>query len=259
QIGNFMVAIEMRNRQGAAMHQSARPSIVPYRSRLVRLMRTAVHAVPLALGLSRESLCLHIPLIDNMYDQHFSPITHAHISLSHPLQVYAAHITIRAQFTGLRYWMYYWSLPAALVFVSFGVVWQLIVSAIAWAILESHTGGQQPAVAAPARHALPPGDDSAPASAPAAAPQKSTFSQRHLSGSSLGAPIARALGFGELPQQVPEHNDDDDGPSSPGSVEQSVPGSDTDAMPTPPAQTATQHPSSKSLRHRPSFGPRQPE
>ncbi|KAJ2762846.1 hypothetical protein IWQ56_004956, partial [Coemansia nantahalensis] len=224
QIGNFMVAVEMRSRQGAVMHQSARPSIVPYQSRVVRLMRTAVHAVPLALGLSRESLRLHVPLIDDMYDKRQSPITHAHISLSRPLQVYSTRITVRAQFTGLRYWMYHWSVPAALVFVSFGAVWQLVVSAIAWAIIESHTR-QNPLT--PARHALTSSEDPAPEDGSGAALRKIAFSPRHLSGGFLAAPIARALNLADPPpQQVPRQgggDDDDDDELSSEPEEQNVP------------------------------------
>ncbi|KAJ2793084.1 hypothetical protein H4R20_006648, partial [Coemansia guatemalensis] len=103
-IGNFMVAIDLQNRQGESMYKSTRPSILPYQSLPVRLLNTAVRAVPLALGLTHESTRLQIPLLDSMYDRHLSPITTARISLSKPLQVYSAQIIICAQFSGLRYW-----------------------------------------------------------------------------------------------------------------------------------------------------------
>ncbi|KAJ1735831.1 hypothetical protein LPJ61_000337 [Coemansia biformis] len=144
QIGNFMVAIELCNRQGVPVHQSVRPSIVPHQSALVHLLRTAVRAVPLALGLSRESVRLHVPLIEAMYDKHFSPITNARISLSRPLQVYSAHITIRAQFSGLRYWMFYWRLPTAVAFVSAAIVWQLAAGRAGRRIPAGNSGPERP-------------------------------------------------------------------------------------------------------------------
>ncbi|KAI9503272.1 putative adipose-regulatory protein-domain-containing protein [Coemansia spiralis] len=140
ELGNFMVYLEFRTRSGRVVQQSARPAILPYRSYVVRLMQIAIRAVPLALGLSKESDVLRIELMDVLYDRRFSPITNAHIALSKPLQVYSARIVIRAQFSGLRYWMYYWRLPTATIFISAAVMWQLLFTAGAWSVLESYTG-----------------------------------------------------------------------------------------------------------------------
>ncbi|KAJ2841688.1 hypothetical protein IWW36_006174, partial [Coemansia brasiliensis] len=138
QLGNFMVVLELQNRYGKVVHQSARPSILPYQSRAVQMLQTFVRAIPLALGVSRESTLLHVPLIDDVYDRHFSPITSARIVLTKPIQVYQAHITIRAQFSGLRYWMYYWKIPTALAFIVAGASWQLLLTAVAWSVLEPY-------------------------------------------------------------------------------------------------------------------------
>ncbi|KAJ2389373.1 hypothetical protein GGI23_005851 [Coemansia sp. RSA 2559] len=139
QLGNFMVYLELQTRYGVVVSQSARPAIMPYRSRVVRLLQTAVRAVPLALGLSHETDVLHVELVDVLYDRHFSPITSARIALSKPLQVYSARLVICAQFSGLRYWMYYWRLPTAIVFIAAAVGWQMLFTAGAWSVLESYT------------------------------------------------------------------------------------------------------------------------
>ncbi|KAJ2780732.1 hypothetical protein H4R18_003283 [Coemansia javaensis] len=257
QIGNFMVGLELYNRWGAVAYQSARPSIVPYRSRAVRLLSTAARAVPLVLGLTREAVRLHIPLIEVMYDHHFSPIASARITLSRPLQVYAAHIDIRAQFSGLRYWMYYWRLPTTVVFVSAAVVWQLLVAAVVWAALETYAARPAaPHHRTPRIVAAPPSDASADESQDAASASGSVASDRGLlrllpqqeqqkqkqhrhfsSASALGSPIARALGLldpqPQPPQSLPSVPDSSDAheappeqrvPASPGSG----PGSDDD-------------------------------
>ncbi|KAJ1815428.1 hypothetical protein LPJ75_002374, partial [Coemansia sp. RSA 2598] len=130
-LGNFMVSLELCNGKGVPVHQSSRPAILPYRSGLMWHLRTLVQSPLLLLSWWQEEESLHIDMIDVMYDRHFSPINFARISLSKPLQVYDATIVIRAQFTGLRYWMYYWRLPTALVFVSIAVAWQLVFTAVA--------------------------------------------------------------------------------------------------------------------------------
>ncbi|KAJ2615516.1 hypothetical protein H4S08_001199 [Coemansia sp. RSA 1365] len=137
-IGSFMVSLDLQNRLGESMYQSARPSILPYQSLPVRLLSTVVRAVPLALGLTHESTRLQITLLDSMYDKHLSPITNARISLSKPLQVYSAQITICAQFSGLRYWMYYFRISTGVVFIASAVGWQLFLASIAWSALESY-------------------------------------------------------------------------------------------------------------------------
>ncbi|KAI8324587.1 hypothetical protein GQ54DRAFT_238196, partial [Martensiomyces pterosporus] len=115
-LGNFMVSLELCDRSGKPVHKSSRPSIAPYRSGLVKLMHTLVKAVPLALGISREETTLDIELVSGFK----------------PLQVYAARVVFIAEFTGLRYWMYYWRVPTATVFVSIAVMWQLAFAVVSW-------------------------------------------------------------------------------------------------------------------------------
>ncbi|KAJ2480466.1 hypothetical protein IWW56_002410 [Coemansia sp. RSA 2131] len=137
-LGSFMVDLELRDRHAHAIHLSSRPSILPYESQLVRTMRTLVRSVPLALGLIDERTRLCVRLVDDVYDKHFSPVTSAWIALSKPVQVYSAKIIIRAQFSGLRYWMYYWRVPTALVFIVVAVAWQLVLTVVAWSVLEAY-------------------------------------------------------------------------------------------------------------------------
>ncbi|KAJ2553545.1 hypothetical protein EV175_002902 [Coemansia sp. RSA 1933] len=139
QLGSFMVYLELQTRNGGVVKESARAAMVAYRSRMVRLLQTMVRAVPLALGLWRETDVVHVQLVDVLYDRHFSPITRAKVALSKPLQVYGARLVICAQFSGLRYWMYYWRLPTAIVFIGAAVAWQVLFTAGAWSVLESYT------------------------------------------------------------------------------------------------------------------------
>ncbi|KAJ2453987.1 hypothetical protein EV183_001827 [Coemansia sp. RSA 2336] len=225
-MGNFMVVLQLQNRHGKVVHESARPSILPYQSLAVQIMQTLVRAVPLALGFTQESTLLHVPLIDTVYDKHFSPITSARIVLTKPIEVYQAYITIRARFTGLRYWMYYWKVPTALTFIVAGASWQLLLTAVAWSVLEPYVGrsrrlhdvqsASDTSLASRASSQLPP--QSQPASVP-------------------GSPFVRALSFFDQ-QSVPSDDEFD---------EQNVP--DNSADPAQPSSLA--HSSSRaSLRRR---------
>ncbi|KAI7833297.1 putative adipose-regulatory protein-domain-containing protein [Kickxella alabastrina] len=140
QLGNFMVALKLCNRWGQLVHMSSRPAILPYKSWMLRTLETTLQSPMLALGLWQEADDLRVEMLDVMYDKRFAPITSATVSLSKPLQVYKANIVIRAQFTGLRYWMYYWRLPTALAFISAAVVWQMVFTVVAWSVLEAYAG-----------------------------------------------------------------------------------------------------------------------
>lgn len=136
--GIFMVNLVMRSRQNTVLQEAARPSILPYQSQPVRWMQTMVKAVPLAVGWIREEATLKVPLLDDMYERHFEPITNARIWLSKPVEVYAARLIIEAKFQGLRYWMYYWRVPVGILFISAAVVWQIVLAAMAWSVLEAY-------------------------------------------------------------------------------------------------------------------------
>ncbi|KAJ2547762.1 hypothetical protein GGH95_006569 [Coemansia sp. RSA 1836] len=138
-LGNVMVSLDMLDTNGGLVYHAARAAILPYRSAAVRYLQTALRAIPLALGMSRESTMLSVVLADDLYDRLYSPIVAARLALSHPLQVYSASLILAARFGGLRYWMYYWRTPVAVLFISLAAIWQLILMAVAWSVLEAYT------------------------------------------------------------------------------------------------------------------------
>ncbi|KAJ1931847.1 hypothetical protein FBU59_006575, partial [Linderina macrospora] len=139
QIGNFMVSLELCDRNGDIVHAASRPAILGYRSSPVKFMQTMVRAVPLALGWMDERTQLDVRLMDSVYDRRFAPITVAKVMLSQPVQVYKARVVIVAEFSGLRYWMFYYRTPTAVVFVAIAVMWQLAFTVVAWSVLEAYT------------------------------------------------------------------------------------------------------------------------
>ncbi|KAG9321513.1 hypothetical protein KVV02_001946 [Mortierella alpina] len=141
EIGNFMVVVTLLRADGKVVRSSSRPAILTYQSTPLKLMRTAWKAVPLVLEWSKEDQVIKVPLIENFVEDSFNPVTSALVSISTPeLQVYRSTIHIDAHFQGLRYFMYYWKVPTALVFMGVFVFWEIIFSIITWQVLAGWFG-----------------------------------------------------------------------------------------------------------------------
>ncbi|KAF9273854.1 hypothetical protein BGZ68_001145, partial [Mortierella alpina] len=141
EIGNFMVVVTLLRADGRIVRSSSRPAILTYHSTPLKLMRTAWKAVPLVLEWSKEDQVIKVPLIENFVEDSSNPVTSALVSISTPeLQVYRSTIHIDAHFQGLRYFMYYWKVTTALVFMGVFVFWEIIFSIITWQVLAGWFG-----------------------------------------------------------------------------------------------------------------------
>ncbi|KAF9419437.1 Berardinelli-Seip congenital lipodystrophy 2 (seipin) [Podila epigama] len=147
-IGNFMVVVTLLRADGRTIMTSSRPAILTYHSQPLRLMKTAWKAVPLVLDWSQEDQVLKVPLIENFVEDAANPVSRAYIEISHPgLQVYRSAIHIDAHFHGLRYFMYYWKVSTALVFMSVFIFWEIIFSVVTWQVLAGWFGSDAEALA----------------------------------------------------------------------------------------------------------------
>ncbi|KAF9581750.1 Berardinelli-Seip congenital lipodystrophy 2 (seipin) [Lunasporangiospora selenospora] len=147
-IGNFMVVVTLMREDGKAVVTSSRPTILTYQSLPLRLMRTAWKAVPLVLEWSKEDQVLKVPLIENFVEDAANPVTRAYVEISTPeLQVYRSSIHIDAHFHGLRYFMYYYKLSTALVFMSVFIFWEIVFSVVTWQVLANWFGSDSDALA----------------------------------------------------------------------------------------------------------------
>ncbi|KAI8349554.1 putative adipose-regulatory protein-domain-containing protein [Mortierella sp. GBAus27b] len=148
-IGNFMVKVEMFQANGEIVQQSSRPAILTYQSLPLRLMRTAWRTIPLVLEWSREEQTLWVPLIENFVESAGNPVTRARVTISTPdLQVYKSTIHIDARFHGLRYFMYYYKVSTALVFMLVFIFWELVFTVITWQVLAGWFGSDAESLAA---------------------------------------------------------------------------------------------------------------
>ncbi|KAG9066087.1 hypothetical protein KI688_001306 [Linnemannia hyalina] len=137
-LGNFMVMAQLVGADGNVIVTSSRTAIITYESLLLRLIRTIWRAVPLVLRWTRESQTIQLPLIENFVESSSNPVTRALIEISNPgLQIYRTTLHIDAHFQGLRYFMYYYRVSTALIFMTFFVFWEIIFGILAWQTISS--------------------------------------------------------------------------------------------------------------------------
>ncbi|KAK3817283.1 MAG: putative adipose-regulatory protein-domain-containing protein [Benniella sp.] len=140
-IGNFMVHVTLQQADGTTVQTSSRPAILTYQSLPLRLMRTAWKAVPLVLDWSREEQILRVPLIERFVEDAANPVARAIVSISTPeLQVYRSTIHFDAHFHGLRYFMYYYKVSTAIVFMLVFIFWEIVFTVITWQVLAGWFG-----------------------------------------------------------------------------------------------------------------------
>ncbi|KAF9549452.1 hypothetical protein EC957_003841 [Mortierella hygrophila] len=141
-LGNFMVMVQLVGADGNVIVTSSRTAIITYESLLLRLIRTIWRAVPLVLRWTRESQTIRLPLIENFVESSSNPVTRALIEISNPgLQIYRTTLHIDAHFQGLRYFMYYYRVSTALIFMSFFVFWEIVFGVLAWQTISSWIAG----------------------------------------------------------------------------------------------------------------------
>ncbi|GBC01992.1 hypothetical protein RclHR1_04400015 [Rhizophagus clarus] len=131
-LGNFMVGLELMAKNETVQY-SSRPCILTYQSGLFRIIYTFWRLIPLVLGFSKEDQQLKVVMFENMIESVEKPITKALITISSSnLEVYSAQIRLDAHFRGLRYFMYYHSIPTAITFMLMFLSWEILFSVIAW-------------------------------------------------------------------------------------------------------------------------------
>ncbi|KAI8341467.1 putative adipose-regulatory protein-domain-containing protein [Chlamydoabsidia padenii] len=132
-LGNFMVDVELLSNDDLVVSQSSRPAILRYQSPAQRHLHVISKALPLLAGLTEESQVIIIPLIENYIEQKAHPVVRATITLSNPtLQIYDAQFGIRADFRGLRYYMYHHRIPTATTFIVMFMLIELVFATMAW-------------------------------------------------------------------------------------------------------------------------------
>ncbi|KAG7395498.1 Berardinelli-Seip congenital lipodystrophy 2 (seipin) [Phytophthora boehmeriae] len=117
-VGVFMVTTKLYSTENNWEVSSARPVTLHHVPTPVRWLRLGTWLVPYALGFTEPAQTLSVTAINGYPESSDRPITRVDIELNTPkMQVYSAKLTIIAQLTGVRYLMYHWSVPTAMLFI----------------------------------------------------------------------------------------------------------------------------------------------
>ncbi|CEP09357.1 hypothetical protein [Parasitella parasitica] len=154
-LGNFMVQVQLLTGNGTVLAESSRPvrridsfydiqtnfsdhmhltqAILRYQSHAQRILHVMAKALPLLIGWTEESQHINLVLLESYIEKKAAPITQAHVTLStSKLQVYDAHISVIADFRGLRYYMYHRRISTASAFVVLFTMIEIVCALAAW-------------------------------------------------------------------------------------------------------------------------------
>nr|XP_042907669.1 seipin isoform X2 [Parasteatoda tepidariorum] len=131
QQGMFMIRLDMLSETGQVLQSSRRPAILRYRSALFKVIYTLFYMPALLLGSTEEKQTLHIPLFEQFVE--YNPTYYIYIEIEAEVaEVYSSALKIHAQFTGLRYMMYYWPVLSLVIGVGSNFFFVTTVAVFIW-------------------------------------------------------------------------------------------------------------------------------
>ena len=143
-LGNFMVTVSLLDKYDRLLTSSSRPALLTYESLPVRWMRTLWRAIPLVLLWSKEAQTIKIPVLDRFLENSAHPVTRALIEISTgKLQIYKCTLNVDAHFQGLRYFMHYYRVSTAIVFMSLFIFWEMVFTVLTWQLLNTWFGNSK--------------------------------------------------------------------------------------------------------------------
>ncbi|CAL1296075.1 unnamed protein product [Larinioides sclopetarius] len=131
--GMFMIRLDMVSKHGEILKSSRRPAILHYRSPLFKTIYTLFFVPALLAGSLEEKQSLTIPLFEKYVENCNNPTHYAYIAVeAETAEIYSCSLKIHAQFTGLRYMMYYWPYLSATVGIGTNFVLVSIIIVFIW-------------------------------------------------------------------------------------------------------------------------------
>ncbi|XP_035222341.1 seipin-like, partial [Stegodyphus dumicola] len=132
-LGMFMIQIHMLAENGAILKSSRRPALLHYRSPLFKIIYTLFYVPALLAGSVQEKQTIVVPLFEHYVEDSYQPTHFAYIHFEAPkIEIYSCKLRIHAQFTGLRYMMYYWPILSAIIGIGFNFCWLSMIVIIIW-------------------------------------------------------------------------------------------------------------------------------
>ncbi|XP_039976078.1 seipin-like [Xiphias gladius] len=116
ELGMFMIKTTCFSQDGSQMASSARSSMLRYRSNLLRTLRTVLLLPAFLTGATEQKQVLEVELFSDYTDNPYAPLVTAIIEIqSNKVQIYSSQLFVHAQFTGIRYLLFYYPVLSALV------------------------------------------------------------------------------------------------------------------------------------------------
>ncbi|XP_052766332.1 seipin-like isoform X2 [Mya arenaria] len=115
-IGMFMLVMKLYNKHGVVVKTSGRASTLHYKSELLRTLETLVFAPMFLFGYIEQKQFLHVELFPEYTDSAFNPSVGLTIEVeSFKVEIYQAVLRVFAQFSGIKYFLYYWPITSMVI------------------------------------------------------------------------------------------------------------------------------------------------
>jgi len=133
QLGMFMVQLKLTGKDGKLVAQSRRSAMLRYKSYTLQLLSTVMFSPLLLAGPLEEKQTLKVVLFNDFLEDLNYPVTNLWVELeTRWLELYSANLRIQADFTGLRYFMFYWPGVTATIAIVSNVIILSIIVAYTW-------------------------------------------------------------------------------------------------------------------------------
>lgn len=144
-LGMFMIHLKLTGRNGQLLTNSRRSTMLRYKSEALHLLSTMFFSPFLLTGPMEEKQTLKVEMFSeyiessvkarnlwwqtiwvcssHSFNFQYNPATNIWVEIeSRWLQLYSAKLRIQAEFTGLRYFMFYWPVLSATIGIALHVV-----------------------------------------------------------------------------------------------------------------------------------------
>ncbi|PIK60125.1 putative seipin isoform X1 [Apostichopus japonicus] len=131
--GVFMVELSLYSKHGEVTSRASRPMMLKYRSSLLRIFETLLYSPLFLFGYRDETQHLIVPLMEDYVDHPNKPVYGAYVEVrARQIEIYSAKFLIRAQFSGLRYLMFYWPLSSSFLGICFNFIIWSVITFLSW-------------------------------------------------------------------------------------------------------------------------------
>ncbi|XP_064622458.1 seipin-like isoform X2 [Lineus longissimus] len=132
-LGMFMVRLDFLTHFGRVVQSTNRAGVLHYKSPLLQTLDTLVYSPFLLFGSREQKQLINVELFNNYLEDAYKPSIGAYIEIqARRIEIYSSVLKIYANFTGLRYLMFYHPVLCAICGVSSNMVFLTAVALLSW-------------------------------------------------------------------------------------------------------------------------------